>query len=357
MRYNSGMNQSEKGGITINLSTGAIIRVLLFIVLLEVLYLLSDLVLIILTSVVVASAIDPAAKRLVKHGIPRIPSVLTIYLMVLVVIIGLFYLVVPFVVNESAGILNALPNYVESIQNAGRLSPTDATQFSNELSQAIPLREFIQSAQEALAGLSGGFWQLVGAIFGGVFGFILIIVLSFYFAIEERGIEAFIKVITPVNHHEYAIDLWRRSQKKIGLWMQGQLILALIVGVLVYLLLALIGVKYAFTLAVLAGVLEIVPIFGPIIAAIPAVLIGFVQGGGGLALLVGSAYVLIQQFENHLIYPLVVKKVVGVPPVLVIVALLVGGKLAGFLGILLAVPLAAALMELTSDIQKKKSIA
>ena len=276
--------------------------------------------------------------------------------MVLVSIVGLFYLVVPFVVSESAGILEALPNYVQSIQDTGRLSAGNATDLSREISQALPLKEFIDSAKDALAGLSGGFWELVGAVFGGIFSFILIIVLSFYFAIEERGIESFIKVVTPVEHHNYAVDLWRRSQKKIGLWMQGQLILGLIVGVLVYLLLALIGVEYAFTLAVIAGALEIIPIFGPIIAAVPAVLIAFVQGGSGLALLVGAAYVLIQQFENHLIYPLVVKKVVGVPPILVIIALLVGGKLAGFLGILLAVPFAAALMELTADIQKKKSL-
>lgn len=346
----------EKGNITITVTTGAIIRVLLFIVLLEVLYLLSDLVLIILTSVVIASAIEPATRRLARYHIARVPAVLMVYLAFLLSIIGLFYLVVPFVLSQSSGLLSTLPTYVESIQNTGQLSPGDAANLSHKISQALPLKEMIDSAKAAVDGISGGFWDIVGNIFGGIFSFILIIVLSFYLAIEERGIESFIRVITPVEHHEYAVGLWKRSQKKIGQWMQGQLVLGLIVGVLVFLLLSIIGLKYAFLLAVLVAILEIVPIFGPIIAAVPAVLLAFVQGGPSLGVLVAGAYVLIQQFENHLIYPLVVKKVIGVPPVLVIMALLVGGKLAGFLGVLIAVPTAAALMEFISDIQKKKNM-
>jgi len=95
-------------------------------------------------------------------------------------------------------------------------------------------------------------------------------------------------------------------------------------------------------------------LFGPILAAIPAVSIAFIDGGTSLGFMVVGLYVIIQQFENHLIYPLVVKKVVGVPPLMVILALLVGAKLAGFLGIIIAVPLAAVLMEFVNDWEKNK---
>lgn len=340
----------------VTISTGTIIRVLLFLILFYVLGQLSNLVLIVLTSVVLASAVEPAARRLMKYHVPRVPAVLTVYLGVLMVVVGLFYLVVPFVIKESVGIIDSLPGYVETIQHTGNLSTGDTNSLTQQISQAVPLKQLLDTAATGIRSLSGGFWELVGKIFGGVFSFILIIVISFYLAIEERGIESFLKVITPVEYHDYMVDLWRRSQHKIGRWMQGQVILGLIVGVMVYLLLSLIGVRYAFTLAVFAAVLEIVPIFGPIISAIPGVLLGFAQGGPGLALLLVGAYVLIQQFESHLIYPLVVKKIVGVPPVLVIIALLVGGEIAGFLGVLLAVPLAAALMEFVTDIQKRKKL-
>jgi len=109
-------------------------------------------------------------------------------------------------------------------------------------------------------------------------------------------------------------------------------------------------------LAMLAAIFELIPIFGPILAAIPAVAVATVGGGPAVGLGVTLFYIIIQQFENHLLYPLVVKKVVGVPPLLVILALIIGAKLAGFLGIILSVPIAAAIQEFVHDIQKEKKI-
>ena len=107
-------------------------------------------------------------------------------------------------------------------------------------------------------------------------------------------------------------------------------------------------------MALLAAAFEIIPIFGPILAAIPATIIGLIDGGVTMGLLVVGLYVLIQQFENHLIYPLVVRKVVGIPPIIVILAVIVGFKLAGVLGVILSVPIAAVLVELLDDVQRDK---
>ena len=136
--------------------------------------------------------------------------------------------------------------------------------------------------------------------------------------------------------------------------MQGQIVLAVIVAMLVFLGLTLLQVPHAILLAIVAGLFEIIPLFGPILAAIPAVLIAFLSGGVPLVLLVVGLYLIIQQFENQLIYPLVVKKVIGVPPIISILAIVVGGKLAGFLGIVLSVPIATVLMELYSDKEKER---
>ncbi len=184
--------------------------------------------------------------------------------------------------------------------------------------------------------------------------FVLIIVFSIYFAVQETGIDDFLRVVTPVRHEKYVLSLWKRSQDKIGKWMQGQLLLGLIVGILIYLGLTILSIPHALLLAVLAGLFELIPVFGQFLAALPAVALAFSDGGVTGALFVIGLYVVVQQFEAHLIYPLVVKKVVGVPPLLVILALLVGAKLAGFLGILLSVPIAAAIQEFVSDIQKTK---
>lgn len=137
--------------------------------------------------------------------------------------------------------------------------------------------------------------------------------------------------------------------------MQGQLILGLIVGVLLYLGLLILGVQHALLLAVIAGTFELIPVFGQILAMVPAVAVGITYGGVTEGLLVAGLYIVVQQFEAHLIYPVVVKKVVGVPPLLVILSLLVGYKLAGFLGVLLSVPIAGAIQELVADIDRQKT--
>jgi len=139
----------------------------------------------------------------------------------------------------------------------------------------------------------------------------------------------------------------------MGRWFQGQLLLGVIVGVLVYLGLWILNVRFALLLAIIAGVLELVPYIGPVLAAIPGVILALFQGPFLLAVWVLLLYIVVQQLENYLIVPLVMKKAVGLNPVVVIIALLIGGKLAGVIGILLAVPAAAVLAEFFRDIKRK----
>ena len=136
--------------------------------------------------------------------------------------------------------------------------------------------------------------------------------------------------------------------------MQGQLLLSVISAVIIYLGLTLIGVPYALLLALLTAVVELIPIFGSFIGAIPAILIAFSTGGIPLALITAGLFVIMNLLQANLIYPLVVNKVVGVPPLMVILALIVGGTVAGFLGVLLSVPVAAALREFLNDFDQDK---
>src|SRR3989344_1542035 len=253
--------------------------------------------------------------------------------------------------------LSSLPLYLEAID---RLSAFD--EFAQIIGttppdlSSIDLMAGFRNAMQA-AGAFGNVLTAIAAIFGGVLSFVLIILFSFYFAIIETGVDEFLRVIAPRQYQAYVLDLWKRSRQKIGLWMQGQLLLRLIIGVLVYLILTILGIKHALLLAVIAALFELIPVFGPILAAIPAVLIGFVDGGAIKGVMVIGVYVLLQQFENHLIYPLVVTKVVGVSPLLVILALIIGAELAGFLGILLSVPVAATIQELVKDLRERRIFA
>jgi len=339
--------------LAIRITPGSIVTAILLLLLVALLYFLRDLVLIVITAVVIASAIEPATKWFVKYRIPRVVAVLIVYLTFFALLLAFFYFFLPSILVETLNFLAILPSYMQSID---ALNPFQDSVFlgTQGIAEQISFSKAFESLQGVFSNVSKSFVETINFVFGGVLSFVLIIVFSFYFAVQETGIDDFLRVVTPARHQKYVVNLWRRSQVKIGLWMQGQLMLAVIVGMLVYLGLTILGVKHALLLALIAAIFELIPVFGPILAAIPAIAVGFVDGGVTVGLLVIGLYIIIQQFENHLIYPLVVTKVVGVPPLLVILALLVGAKLAGFLGIILSVPFAAVLQELVSDIQKEK---
>lgn len=370
------MDKSETR-FNITITAGSIIKTIVILVIAFLLYQMMDLVLVVLTSIVIASAVEPIIEWFKRYRINRVFSVLITYVSVIFIFSGLLYFFIPSVMDEASNLLSNAPKYLDSVTLWNPLNDTRLT----ETSQVVGgISQGINGGKEVLNGLSTGNVQvsvigdlvtkfqdfssnatdgainLVSLIFGGAFSFIIIIVLSFYLAVQERGVEQFLKVITPLKNEAYIVDLWKRSQRKIGYWMQGQLLLGVLVGVLVYLGLMILGVKNALILAVFAGVFEIIPLFGPIIAAIPAVMFGFAEGGVSTALLIAGLFVIIQQFENHLIYPLVVKKVVGISPVLVILALIIGAKLAGFLGIILSAPVTSVLMEFIDDLQRDKNM-
>ncbi|MBI4121052.1 MAG: AI-2E family transporter [Parcubacteria group bacterium] len=335
---------------TITISTETIFKTIFIGLLFVALYFLIDLVLVLLAAVVIASAIEPATRFLGRYRIPRVIAVLFMYATLTAVLFGILYFFLPPLLEDVSSFLAVLPEHVQKIEN----DLLGGERFANSIPGGLSLESAVNELRSALSVFSGGVVQTISSIFGGLFSFVLILVFSFYLAVQEQGIENFLRLITPIRHERRVINLWERTHMKIGRWMQGQLLLGLIVGILVYLGLMVIGVKYALLLAVLAAVFELIPLFGPILAAIPAVILAFLEGVP-LGLMAVGLYVIIQQFENHLIYPLVVRKVVGVSPILVIVALVVGGELAGFLGLILAVPVAAALMELADDIQKGKA--
>lgn len=336
----------------ISITSGTIVKTIVILALAALLYQILDIVLLVLVAITIASAIEPGVAALARRGMPRILGVITIYLAMFSMFFVLFYFFLPSVLEDFAAFIAQLPAYLENFTRSGAFDT-----YSNILGLPSPSQA---SAEQMMAGIRGLFdlgavfsspVAAASAIFGSLFALLLVIVLSFYFAVIDTGVDDFLRVVTPQSHREYVLGLWKRSQKKIGLWMQGQLILAVIIGVLVFLGLTIIGVPHALVLAVIAGCFELIPVFGPTLSAVPAIIIGFVNGGPLIGLVVIGLYIVLQQFENHLIYPLVVTRVVGVSPILVILALIIGAELFGFAGIILSVPAAAVLQEFVRDMQ------
>jgi len=346
------MEAKKEKNIIISITSGSILKVLIFAVVAWLLYMLRGTVAVILTSVVIASAVEPAARWFENRRIPRVFGVLFVYLIASLILGAVFVFILPPVFDDLSGFTDTIPSYLNRPFESATFS-SFITSIPESLSVAI---SDLTKVLEASSGkITSGFFQVASSVFGGALSFVLIIVISFYLSVQKGGLENFLRVITPDSEEQYVVQLWRRAEKKIGLWLQGQILLGLLVGILVYLGLTILGVKYALVFAIIAAIFELIPIFGPIMASIPAIGVAFLQSPT-LGLMTIGLYLIIQQFENHLIYPLVVKKIIGIPPILVILSLIIGGELAGFFGVLLAIPVATVLMELLRDIAERKHI-
>ncbi len=343
----------------IQISAATIIKAILIGVAFLVFYYLRDIMLVLLLAIIIASAVEPGTQWFLRRRVPRILAVLLIYFSAVMFMVGAFYFLFLPLLNQSATFLSTLPGYLGELQVWNPLQNTELFSSGSAVegfSKNFSLAQIVDQINSAVSSLSNGLFTTASTIFGGVLSLLLVVVLSFYLSVESEGVTNFLRIVTPVQNEKYVIGLWKRSQHKIGLWMQGQLVLAAIVAMLVFLGLTLLRVENALLLAVLAGIFEIIPIFGPILAAIPAVTLALVTDGMTSAILVIGLYVIIQQFENQLIYPLVVRKIVGIPPLISILALIIGAKLAGFVGLLISVPVATIIIEFLNDIEKSKLV-
>lgn len=336
---------------SISITTGTFFRAIIIGLFFYTLFILKDLVLTLISAVVVASAIEPAAVWFEKKRVPRILGVILIYLTAALILGGIFLYFIPILFREALNVFTAFPQYVDALLAVPFIQNLNT--FTAGLSGSS-LSDVLASATSALSGATLSFITVASNLFGGAVSLLLVVVISFYLSVQKNGVSHFLHIVVPNEHEAYAVDLWKRSQQKIGRWFQGQLLLAILVGVFTYLLLAIAGIPNALLLAVITAIFELIPVIGPIIAMVPAMSFAFIDGGITSALIVLGIYVFVQQIESNLFHPLVVKKIVGIPALVAILALIIGAQLAGFVGILLSVPIAAAVMEYLGDIEKGK---
>lgn len=344
---------------SISISTGTIIRVILVILSFFVLWFLRDLALVVISSIVVASFVESAVPYFRRIKIGRVLGIVILYSVSILSMVGLFYLFAPLLITEiynfSTFISDYIPNvsffnYFQNEQFSG------AKEIVSALSGNFSISSLLSVSKAFILNLSGGFFQTLSLAFGSIFNVLLIIVFSFYFSAQERGIENFLRIILPIQYENYVVNLWERSSRKIGLWVKGQLVLGLIDAVLVYLVLSLIGIQYALLFAIVAGIMGLIP-YGTLIALVPAVSVSYLSGGLSDSLMVAGAYLIIHEFEVFLFAPLLIKSIVGLSPIVIILSVLIGFELGGVWGAILSIPIAVIIMEILSDIEKNKTLA
>lgn len=317
----------------IDISHKTIFFIAAFIGLIWALYQIIDVIVLLFIAIILMAGLSPLVKYLSTWKLPKTLSIGIAYIFIIAVIAGLVSLMITPLIDQTTRLIQTLP------KTAGSILPPfiDPSIIQNELGRV---------ASNALS------FSLI--IFNNLLSIISVLVITFYLLLERDKFDARIAQFF-VGREDQVKKTVRRIEEKLGSWVRGQVALSLIIGTLVYVVLLALQIPYALPLAILAGLFEIVPVIGPIISAIPAILIAFTVAPISAAF-VAIAFFIIQQLENSLIVPQVMKKAVGLNPLIVILTVSIGGKLLGISGALLAVPITVVIQVLIEDLTNAKTL-
>src|SRR3989338_1092056 len=321
-------------------------RIVGMLMLASILYAALDIWIAVLLSIVISSALDPFVSWLERKNIPRIIGSLGIFIFVILTVALILYTIVPLALSELHILLkNVNKGFSEFGDPALSL---EATRIITEVNDSLG------RFTNLLISGSASFVDALSKFFGGLVLTLSVFVLSFYLTIDRDGVEKLLRELSPANYEEKILEVYFRVRKKIGQWLHGQILLSLSVGLSVFLGLCLMGVKYSLVLGILAGILEIVPFVGPIVSGGLAFFIALSQSpsAGGYVFFL---FLIIQQLEGNLLMPVFMRLTVSLHPALILISLLVGGRLLGFVGLIIAVPLAVTIQEIVDHWSTEKS--
>jgi predicted PurR-regulated permease PerM len=319
----------KKEKVVFEISIASVLKLILLLLGVWLLYQVRSILVVLLVVMVIVIALEPFVEKLEKDRIPRSLSVIVLYLALLVVLGAFIYFVIPPVALQIKELTLNLPYYTSRLSdlNFGDTSPV--AKILDNLSSSLT-----DSAGSILTGLI--------SVFGGVVYAITVFALTFYALVDKEGVRKTLVALIPTDQKERLLTTINKVSLKLGDWLRGQLLLMLIIGVVDGSILAILGIQYALVLGLLAGLMEVIPVIGPIISALTAVFVAFVSGVALWKILVIlAAYIAVQQIENQILVPKIMQKATGLSPIVVIVALLVGNKLLGLGGAILAIPVAA----------------
>lgn len=305
----------------IEISHKTIIFIVIFLLFLWFIFQIKEIIFLVVVAFILMSAFKPGVDLLEKCHIPRIFSVLIIYISLISTITFTASSILPSLVTQTIHLGENLPNYLKSVV------PFLKIDYQLLTAQVAPLGENVL--------------KVTIGVFSNIITLFTLIIISFYLLIERKNLPEYLIHFTNEEKAKKWVSIITKIEERLGAWVRGQLVLAITIGIATFIGLSIVGIPYTLSLAILAGTLEIVPFIGPIISAVPAVLIALTSSPL-MALITVAVYFIIQQAEAHLIVPLVMRKTVGLPPLVTIISLLIGAKIGGIGGALLSIPLVVA---------------
>ncbi len=334
------MNQSR----VLDISWGTILKLAVAFFTLYLLYLIRDILVWVVFGLIISLLFNPAIAFLKRKYFPRVLATILVYVLLFGILGFLIYSTAPIFVSEIQQFSQMFPEYFERISPLLKGLGIEAFENFDRFSQAF---------QGELIKASSNIFSAVGAIFGGIFSAITIFAIALFFSLEEKGIDRVIGILSPKRYEAFVLSLWARSQKKVSGWFGARILSCIFVGLMTFVTCYVLNIKYAVSFGFLAGILDFIPIIGPIIAG-AGILVTVALTSWTKALFFLIAFLIIQQIEGNILSPVLTKKFIGLPPVLVLVAVMVGAKLWGVMGALLAIPISGILFEFLRDFLKKR---
>lgn len=335
------MSTQKDQAVTITISTITFLKILLILGVIAFVYVTRDILAILFIALLLSSALSPWVLAMERRKIPRTAGIFLIYLSILSVISLAIVLLIPPLVEQFNELSLTFPSYSDHFVQV-------LQSYSPDINIIDQFKRLFISIQSSILDIASGIFLKIFDILKGLVAFFLVFVVTFYMVVEENMMRRALRSVAPAKYHAYIERLLGKIQKKIGLWLRGQAILSFLIFFLSFVGLSILGVHYALVLALVAGLTEFMPLIGPIIGAIPAIFIAFNQDPL-LAVWVILLYILIQRLENDLLVPRIMQQAVGLNPLVSIIALLIGAKFGGIIGILLAIPVATVLAVIASD--------
>jgi len=326
----------------IEISWMSVWRLIILVVMLILFYVLRSIFVMLFVAIIIAAAFSPAVDWLEKRKFPRFLGTFIIYFLILLFVSTILYFSSPIVYEQILNLGNLLPGFSERI-----IGPALTSQLGERV------LDFLTTYQGSLFQDAGRFLSILFNLGGGIISVITVFLISFYLLIKKDGVADFIKFVLPARIEEPILKIWYRSKLRLGKWLRFQILLSGFIGIMVLAATLILGVKYAFILAIFAALCELAPVVGPILAGIVATVVALTQSVP-LAIWTALVFILIQRLENDVLIPLTMKKAIGFNPVIVIVGLLIGAKLGGVIGILIALPTIIVIEETIRVFNKKE---
>lgn len=298
---------------------------------------------IVFSGIVISVTIAPSVNWLNKRGLPRSISVILLYLLLLTLIIVFVVVLVPPIVEQISAAIPKIETYYQDFKATLANSPLLALrQIATQLPAALNLMPSVEASASAAGSLDivSQVLNASGTILNGIFTLIAILLIGFYWTLEGEGAIRVLLLHLPGGKRETVREVLSEIEVRVSGYVRGQGIMALTIAIADFAIFLLIGLPAALAVAVLAGLFEVIPVLGPTLGAIPAIIVAFSYDPSKV-LWVIAAGALVQFLENNLLAPRVMHKTVGINPIVTLLAIIAFGALFGFAGLLLAIPLAA----------------